>query len=237
MAQDRIANVAGHTQHFGAGTDLCQDLPKFMAAHPRHNHIGDDQMDGAFELLALPQSLGTIRGCDHMVPVECEEPHDEVADHFLILGYQYRLGAAHDRRRLFRHDSRACFVDPWEVDLKRRTFPRFAIAPNVPIALLDNSVDGSQTQPCAIPPLLGREEGLEYPGLGWMVHATAIVTHGKHHISPGGDRYMGSRIILIKIDVLRLEDELAPQRHRISCIDDEVHHDLLDLSRVSLDSA
>src|SRR5256885_1284078 len=69
-----------------------------------------------------------------------------------------------------------------KVHLERRAFARFAVQPDVATALLDDAIDGRETEPGAAADRLGRKERLEDPRLRVLIHPSAGVGDGQHHV-------------------------------------------------------
>ena len=125
--------------------------------------------------------------------------------------------------------------DSRQVNPERRALPRLAVDPHVAAALLDNPVDGGQTQPGAFAFFLGREERLEQVGLGLGVHPAAGVAYPQHDVSARLDGHVGAGIVLVQLHVSRLDRELAALRHRVASVDCQIQDDLFDLPGVGFD--
>src|ERR1043165_1044869 len=75
-------------------------------------------------------------------------------------------------------------VDPWEVYLERCPVTGLAVYPNEAAVLLDDPVDGGETEARALARFFRSEERLENMGLGCLVHPDTGVAHRQHHIPP-----------------------------------------------------
>jgi len=178
VAQHGIVNVSGYKKHLDAGTFVYEALHKFISAHPRHHHVGDEEIDGVMKGLALLQRFKPVLAWDDLIAVEGKHLHDELANHPLVLGQKNGFGAAQGRSRRFQRNSLGDFIVTRQIDLDGGTLPQFAVAPDVAPALFNDAMHSGQTQSRAFALFFGREEWLEYPGLRGIVHATSIVSHG-----------------------------------------------------------
>src|SRR5215831_151983 len=52
MADDRVVGVARHVQHAEVGPEGTQPLGKLAATHPRHDHVGEQEIERALMPLA-----------------------------------------------------------------------------------------------------------------------------------------------------------------------------------------
>src|SRR5207244_11264791 len=66
-------------------------------------------------------------------------------------------------------------IHPRQIDLEARAVPELAVEPDVAAALLHHAVHGRETEARALTHRLGREKGLEDPGVGLRVHAGPVV--------------------------------------------------------------
>jgi hypothetical protein len=107
-----------------------------------------------------------------------------------------------------------------------------AIAPWV---LLDDAVHGGQPQPGAVARALGREEGLEDPGLGLGFHADAGVGHGELDVG-ARQAAMLTRRRFVELHEGDGDDEASARRHGIASVHGQVDDHLLELAGVGLDA-
>src|SRR5919112_4975292 len=70
----------------------------------------------------------------------------------------------------------------WEIQLEGAAPAHLAVDPDMPSALLDDSVYGRQAEPGPLPWLLRGEEGLEDSGASGRVHSAASVGHDQDHV-------------------------------------------------------
>jgi hypothetical protein len=73
--------------------------------------------------------------------------------------------------------------------------------------------------------------------LGLRVHPDASVGNHEEHVWPRREDGVQGSEVLVHIQVAGFHDNLAPLRHRIARIHDQVHDDLLQRSRVALHRA
>ena len=120
---------------------------------------------------------------------------------------------------------------PRQVHGERGALSRRALDGDVAAALLHDAVDGREPQARAASGFLRREEGLEDLGPGLLVHARPRVHDRERDVGAGLDAFSS----LAKLHVGGLDRDLPALGHRVPCIHDQVHEDLLDLSGVRLD--
>src|SRR5207244_8697286 len=86
---------------------------------------------------------------------------------FLVLGPAPRLRAIERARALlFLGGLGPVRIHPRQIDLEARAVPELAVEPDVAAALLHHAVHGRETEARALTHRLGREKGLEDPGVG-----------------------------------------------------------------------
>ena len=95
--------------------------------------------------------------------------------------------------------------------------------------LHDDAVDGRQSEPGTAADAFGGEERLEDSCASRVIHADAGVGDGHHRECT--DR-QSARVLRVHVDDLApcLHFQAAAMRHRIASVDDQVHHDLLELT-------
>ena len=105
----------------------------------------------------------------------------------------------------------------------------------VPPLCLNDAEDGREAEARALAGFLGREERLEHARARRAVHADAGVGDREHHVRAGRDAKVRGSEFGIELDVGGLDRQRSTVGHRVARVDDEVHHDLLDLSGVRED--
>src|SRR5579872_7204139 len=103
-------------------------------------------------------------------------------------------------------DGFACGAYAGKINLERRAFSSFAVHPDVPSALLDNSIDRRKAEAGAFV-ALSCEERFEDMVLRLHIHAHACVADGEHYVLARGDGGMQARIVVIQGRVRRFDGE------------------------------
>ena len=206
---------------------------QFPAAHMRHHHVGQHEVDPAGFQFALAQRIGAAFGGDDIVAIGGENVGRIVAHLRLVLDHQYRLVAGSIRENLGQWSNlRRLRRDARQVDPERRPAPRLALDLHATAALGDNALDGRQPQPGATANFLGREERLEDMPPRFFVHADAGVAHGQHDIASRARAGMQPCRSFVPLHLGRADRDLAAVGHRIARVHNQVHHDLFHLVRV-----
>src|ERR1700730_659808 len=104
-------------------------------------------------------------------------------------------------------------------------------------ALLDDAVDGGEAEAGSRAGLLGGEERFEDAGLGGGFHTVAGVGNGDDHVVSTLDRRMEMGVLAVDEKILRIDGELAAERHGVAGVDGEIEEDLLELAGVGFDAA
>src|ERR1700733_4385693 len=118
--------------------------------------------------------------------------------------------------------------DTREVNFEGGAASWLAFDKNVSAALLDDAVDGGETETRALSHFLGGKKWLENVRLNFGVHAGARVSDRDHDVEAGNDV---SAIFAI------FYFQKAAARHGIARVNSEIHDDLIDLTAVGLHSA
>ncbi len=188
-------------------------------------------------LLADEQGLSPVRGLQDHVAIATKDVSSENAHLVVILDEQYRLGAAKAiGLRLRRHGRVGVAADLRELELEGRSVARLAVDPDVSPTLLDDAKDRREPEAGAFALLLRGEEGLEDPCLRFAAHPDAGVAHRDSHVRAREHSGVFHLVVVIHLDVRRLDGQLAAIGHGVARIDREVHQKLLDLSGVGLDA-
>jgi hypothetical protein len=72
-------------------------------------------------------------------------------------------------------------------------------------------------------------------GLNILVHPASGITYRQHHVRADAEGEMGIAKRLVYLDMGSLNSQLASPRHGVARIDGQVHQNLFDESRISLD--
>src|SRR5205814_66890 len=102
-----------------------------------------------------------------------------------------------------------------------------------PAALLDDAVDGRQTEPRAFAFFLRREERLEDLRHDLGGHSRARVGDREPHVTAGRSAGTALTRISIEFDLIELDVNPASRGHRIAGVDDQVDEHLLDLTGIA----
>src|SRR5256714_2197223 len=138
--------------------------------------------------LQRPAAIGSAQP---RVPPSLQHPLGQLADLFLVLHDEYRLrstrrgGRAPRRLRRLRQLGHSR-----EIDLEGGAVAQLAVRPDVPAALLDDTVDRGEPESRTPPRLFGREKRLEQPRLGRAIHADTCVADGEQHVRAWQGWYM-----------------------------------------------
>src|SRR5262249_40632760 len=123
-------------------------------------------------------------------------------------------------------------VDSRQIDSERSTLAQLARHFYPSATLSDSTVHHRQPEPCARILPLRREKRIENTLHGFLAHPDSGVGDSHKDIESGCGIRMGASSSLIDIEVSCCDFELAPIRHGITSVDDQIHDDLLDLGRV-----
>src|ERR1700721_2458039 len=100
--------------------------------------------------------------------------------------------------------------------------------------LFYNPIHGGQSQPCPLAEFLSSKEGLEEAIDRHGSHANAGVGDRKHHVRTGATIRVSPAELLTNFYIVGLDDQTATPRHRVPCIDAEIHGDLANLRCIAL---
>ena len=231
--------VSGHEEDRDPGAGIAEPPGQFDSVHSGHDDIGNQQVDRSLAALADRERLVPVRRFHDGVAVPLETFDREFPHHFLVLDQEDRFlsGQLHAHRTtgfLFR----LTFFHKGfrQVHGNGGSSPRGALHADVAVALLHDSVHRGQTEARALPLLLRCVERLEDPGQDLLVHAAPVVDDLHGRVSPGGDRQL-------PLDERRLQGKVCGGNHQLSApghgvpgVDDEIHQDLLDLTRIRANS-
>src|SRR5207249_7348151 len=116
-------------------------------------------------------------------PPSFENALGQLSDLFLILHDEQGLRSAHrggwarGRFRGFRSLGHSR-----QIDLEGRAVAQLAVRPDVPAALLDDTVNRREPESRTPPRLFGREKRLEQARLGRAIHADTRVADREQHV-------------------------------------------------------
>src|SRR5215813_30128 len=90
-------------------------------------------------------------------------------------------------------------------------------------ALGDNSKHRGETEPATFSFFFRREERFEYVRMGLAGHPTPCIAHRQRYIGAGNQREEMMDGAGGKLHLRSFNREHSSFRHRVSCIDDEIH--------------
>jgi hypothetical protein len=111
-----------------------------------------------------------------------------------------------------------------------------AVDPDVTSALLDDPEDHREAEPGPLALLFRGEKWFEDPRLRFLVHPHPGVTDSQFDVGAGRKAVVRVGIVVIELDVCRLDGQLAALGHCVARVDCKVHDDLLNLPRIGLDA-
>ena len=122
-ADERLLGVAGHEQDPDLRPRARDALRNLVAAHPRHDDVGEEEIDPAVLGLGERDRGMPVGAREHGVALPLEHAPRQVADDVLVLDQQDRLRAG-PRCRLGRLDDGAGQLeDAWQGDPEHRAAP------------------------------------------------------------------------------------------------------------------
>src|SRR5207248_7028985 len=121
--------------------------------------------------------------------------------------HEHRLRSAVTMRAARWRARRRRRLRNWKVDLEHSPVPELAVDPDVPAALLDQTVNGRETETGALALLFRREERLEQALARRDVHAVPRVGDRKPHVSAGNHLRMPPYIGFVELNRRRLDRE------------------------------
>ena len=228
-----LLGVARHVQHPEPRHAKLQAGQQLGPATSRHDDVGHHEVDRRGVLREHPLGFGAIGRLQHAIAGIVEDPLGQMTHADLVFYQQHRLRGAFDRqtRRRFRHHGRAVAAAAWQVDVERRPTARFAVHPDVPLALLDDAVGRRQAEAGPLADLFGGEKRFEQAALGLPAHAASGIADREHHVAPSEDLLFVKRGVL-QLHVPGLDRHDPAGGHRVSGVDDEIHHDLFELAAI-----
>jgi len=179
MVRDSTVSVARHEKDLYLRPQFFQTLRQFYAAHPRHDHVCQHQVNRFLVFPAHMKGILTVPGAQDLVPVLLQGLECQIPDHVVIFNHQdgFRTLKGYSLFLCFPNDTNRLFY-PGEVDFEGAPFARLTVDPDVAFTLLDDPVHGGEPQTRSFPLLLGGEKGLKETILYLLRHSDARVAHG-----------------------------------------------------------
>src|SRR5207245_7786237 len=109
---------------------------------------------------------------------------------------------------------------------------QLAVRPDVPAALLDDTVDRREPEPRTPPRLFGREKRLKQARLGRAIHAHTRVADGEQHVPARLGWHVPREVAAIELDLRRLDREAASLRPGVPGIHHPVPDPLFQPARI-----
>jgi hypothetical protein len=108
---------------------------------------------------------------------------------------------------------------------------------DVASALLDDAVDGGESEAGAFAFFFGGEERFEDAGLGFAVHALAVVADGNHYVGAVFDESVFGAVGIVEDDAGGANGDFAAAGHGVFGVDHQIHDDLLELAGIGAGAA
>ena len=154
-----------------------------MAAEAGHDDVGDDQVDGVGVAGGEGEGGIAVGGFEDAVAAGFQSFANQLADGVFVFDEEDGFGSAGGGEG---NGSGAVgfggLVDAGEINGEDGAAAELALHEDVAAALLDDAVDGGESEAGAFAFFLGGEERLEDAGLGFAVHALAGVADGDHDV-------------------------------------------------------
>ena len=100
--------------------------------------------------------------------------------------------------------------------------------------LFDDSMHDGQAEASAFSGFLGAKEGVEYVGECFFCNPGPIIRNSDQYIASRGFPPLGFALCLIHFKFPGFNHQAAALRHGVPCIDTQIHQNLLDHPRVTV---
>jgi hypothetical protein len=224
--------VSGHHQHGQLRPQLVRSPGQLDAAHPRHDHIGDQQVELLPRVLEQADGLGSPARRGHLVAAVREDSLAEGADCILVLDQEDALASAHAVGDLLVGAGGHGGVHGRQVDPEHRPVARLAVQADLTARRRDDPVHGRQAEPRALALALGREERLEDARGHLRLHPAAVVGDRQPHVAPRRELGMIVEEVTVELHLAGLDHEAPAVLHGVAGIHRQVDQHLLDLAGV-----
>ena len=216
-----VVGVTGDEQDLEIVANGGQALGQFAAAHLRHHHVGDQQVDGALVLGADLDGVRAVGRFQHGIALAAQNLADQRADTGFVLHHQDGLnghfvlgggglvrrpgsnGLNHLRRRLFGRSRKR--------DAEGGAFARFADHRDVAAALLDDVVSAGQCQPLFPRGLIGDQPRFKESVAIFILQARAGVRHRKDYVRPWAR--VACAVVFVQVQFGGRDRDLAQAMH------------------------
>ena len=208
--------VSGDEYDGQVGHELAETAGEFDAADFGHENVGDDDLEG----LAGEGVQGFFAVVDGVDGEACfaERLGEVLVDERIVFGEQ-EAAAGHGR------GGRQGGGDG-QVDAEGCAVPGSGFALDAPVALVDDAVDGGESEAGGMGGVFGGEEGFEDAAAGGFVHADAGIGDGEDDAGLGG-----SAVELERFERSRSggDSQGATRGHGGAGIVGQVHEDEVEL--------
>ena len=154
MMRQGVVRVAGHQQHLGVGKLALDLVAQILAAHLRHDDVGQHQIKRRI----LPdqfQGLKGIAGFLNLVAAPAQDEDGQLPHGRIVLHHQEWIPLPSGRVSISVMASRfGRGVGARQIDFEGRAGIGFAINADIPAALANDAIAGGQTQDRCLCPLL-----------------------------------------------------------------------------------
>ena len=212
-------------------------LEQRASAHPRHDDVGDEQIDWRAMRAGDVERLFAVRRLQHGVAGVAQRFADERAEPLIVFGDEHGFRSARGQRRQFcvggRHLDCFAFRQPRQIDAERRAAADLGLDVDHAAGVGHDLVHDREAEPRAVSRFLRREERLEDPGRRCAIHPVTGVGHRQADVVVG---HRGALHVVRRRshrDVRELDLQRAAARHRVARVDHEVEQHLLDLPAIA----
>src|SRR5438477_6010210 len=153
VVADDVLRVPGHVQHSRFGAKRGNTLRQLAPVHYWHDHVGQEQVNGAGVTVGGPNSGGAVRGFEHVIALILQCETRQAAELGFVLHNQNSFVSLPGFRRCNHRLSRErCYgrVDARQINLECRSLARLAVDPNGAFTLLNDSIDGREAEAGAL---------------------------------------------------------------------------------------
>src|SRR5208337_1178973 len=148
VVSNLILRIARHVEHSNLRKQFADVRGQFAAVHPRHDHIGKQQIDSALVTVDDLQSRGAVFGFENLVALDFEILAGEMAKVGFIFdqedGFLSMLCARQGERFLCGGGVFAA-IDSRKISAERGAALRLAVDKNESAALLHDAIYGRKT--------------------------------------------------------------------------------------------
>src|SRR6266850_1304993 len=226
-------DVAADEQDRKLGTAAVDHARELSPRKSGHHFIGDRRVEApglCFELRERCQAFGEG---DRLVAEARKHLGGHREKRLLIVDHQHSLAIAPGDRALFLVVVGYCHVDARHVDRERGAAPGGARHVDCAAGVSDDAVNERQSEPGPLADLLRREKRLEDAAERCFVHARPRVLDGETRIGSGDHGAVRQRALGADLGGFEGHAQRTFPAHRLNRIRAQIHHDLMQLRRVT----